>query len=66
MKVETNVKLGTPFTEKLNDSESQEFKDLANDVIKMTKQALEETAKKNNAKVSVEVKRFYKNIEKVS
>ena len=66
MKVETNVKLGTPFTEKLNDSESQEFKDLANDVIKMTKPALEETAKKNNAKVAVEVKRFYKNIEKVS
>merc|ERR1712227_1120550 len=59
VKVETNVKLGTPFSEKLNDPESQEFKDLANDVIKMTKPALEETAKKNNAQVSVEVKSFF-------
>merc|ERR1712227_662075 len=50
--------------EKLNDSESQEFKDLANDVIKMTKPALEETAKKNNAKVSLEVKRFHSSVEK--
>ena len=66
VKVESNVKLSTPFTEKLNDPESQEFKDLANDVIKMTKPALEETAKKNNAKVSVEVKRFHPSVEKVS
>ena len=66
MKIESNVKLSTPFTEKLNDSESQEFKDLANDVIKMTKPALEETAKKNNAKVSVEVKGFHQYLEKVS
>ena len=56
--------MGTPFSEKLNDPESQEFKDLANDVIKMTKPALEETAKKNNAQVSVEVKSFF--AEKVS
>ena len=66
MKIESNVKLSTPFTEKLNDSESQEFKDLANDVIKMTKPALEETAKKNNAKVSVEVKGLHQYLEKVS
>ena len=58
--------MGTPFTEKLNDPESQEFEDLANDVIKMTKPGLEETAKKNNAKVSVEVKSFYQDAEKVS
>ena len=64
VKVESKVQSGTKFSEKLNDRESEEFKNLAEKVISMTKPALDETAKKNNAKVSVRVLSFF--AEKVS
>lgn len=58
MKVESEVKLSTPFSEELNDADSDEFKNLEEKVIDLTKPSLEATAEENDAKVAVKVLSF--------